>query len=189
MLVAIGSFLASIQHRYTAYSLFVGAVVMVVFAVWAAYVESIPKPHIVPVGYGTVGELYTKLLAAGEGVLFENDGEAAYKVTPPKPTRFGTIGDPMLVFDDPGIARLTKEQGVRCFPVAIKDSFGERTGGRGDLRMQLALSAADSVLISFRYADSRQPQKLRYTTICKIISTPKGIAIELVSVKFAWWAL
>jgi hypothetical protein len=37
VLVAVGSFLASIEHRYTAYGCFVGAIAMVAAAVWATY--------------------------------------------------------------------------------------------------------------------------------------------------------
>lgn len=158
-------------------------------ALVAGYIESIPKPHIVPVGYGAVGEAYSKLLAAGAGLLFENDGEPAYRVTPPNPTRFGTIGDPTLVFDDPGIARLTKEDGRRCFPVTIKDSFGERTGDPADLRQQIGLSGAKFVLVSFQYADSKKPRSLRYRTICKIEPHATGLKVSLVDCKFDWLRL
>ena len=37
MLDAIGAFLASIQHRYTAYGFFVVAILMAVVAIWVAY--------------------------------------------------------------------------------------------------------------------------------------------------------
>lgn len=37
MLDAIGAVLATLQHRYTAYGLFAGAIVMVGAAIWAAY--------------------------------------------------------------------------------------------------------------------------------------------------------
>jgi hypothetical protein len=180
VLVAIGSFLASIQHRYTAYSFFVAAVIMVGFAVWAAYIEGLPKPHLVPIGYGTAPEQDHQ-----KGLVFYNDGEPAYKIESPKDTPLD--GSAVLHFEEIHLSRLSKDGGMQCFPMSVKES-----GGRmeyGDLRSKLILSDADSLRISFRYADSRQPQKLRYTTICKIIPTTKGIAIELVKVKFAWWKL
>ncbi len=157
-------------------------------ALVAAAYESLPKPKLIPVGYGTVGEPYSKLLAAGYGLLFENHGDPACSVTPPKPTKFGNS---TLVFDDPGIAWLTKEQGVRCFPVTIKDTFGERTVEPSYLRMQLVLGEAtlgspDSVLISFQYADSKKPQSLRYTTICKIEPHGTGLKVSLIDCKFDW---
>jgi hypothetical protein len=37
VLDAIGAFLVSIQHRYTAYGCFVGAITMVIIAVWVSY--------------------------------------------------------------------------------------------------------------------------------------------------------
>jgi hypothetical protein len=159
---------------------------LAILACIAGFVENIPKPHIVPVGYGQVGESYTVLGDGFDGLLFENDGEPAYNVMPPNPTRFGRIGDPMLVFDDPGIGRLTREQGARCFPVAIKDSGGVRLN---DLRMQLALSGSDFVLISFQYADGRKPQRLCYTTVCKIelhSKATKGLKVTLFDYKINW---
>jgi hypothetical protein len=181
VLVAIGSFLASIQHRYTAYGFFVLAVVMVGFAVWAAYIEGVPKPHLVPIGYGTPSEH-----DHGKGLVFYNDGEPAYKIESPKDTPFGNSSS-VLHFEEIHISRLSKDGGMQCFPMSVRDSAGRQEDG--ELRVKLILWEADSVLVSFRYADSRKPQKLRYTTVCKIIPTGKEVAIELVAVKFAWWML
>src|SRR5580700_2359227 len=68
------------SNPYIAVSLGCLCVVCFVLALIAAAYESIPKPHLIPVGYGTVGEPYSKLLAAGAGLLFENDAEPAYSV-------------------------------------------------------------------------------------------------------------
>jgi hypothetical protein len=177
------------SNPYVAISLGCLCVVLFVLALIAAGYESLPKPQLIPVGYGTVGEPYSKLLAAGNGLLFENHGEPACSVTPPKPSKFGNS---TLVFDDPGISWLTKEQGVRCFPVSIKDSFGERAGDPADLRQQLGLEAqglGGAVLVSFQYADSKKPQSLRYTTICKIESHATGLKVSLVECRFNWLRL
>jgi hypothetical protein len=179
--VAVGSFLASIQHRYTAYGFFVAAVIMVGFAVWAAYIEGVPKPHLVPVQYGKTDD------ADCEGLVFLNDGEPAYATEPPNPVSLG--GSATIEFGspaDPVLTRLSKNGGLQTFPIVIREGHRQI---RNDLRTQMLLWNVDEVMASFSYADARRPKTRRYTTVCKIFPTTKGVAIELVKVKFAWWRL
>ncbi len=181
MLLAIGSFLASVQHRYTAYSFFALAIIMVGCAVWAAYIESVPKPHLVPIGYGPPPAHDRE-----KGLVFYNDGEPAYKIESPKDTPFGN-GSMVLHFEDIYISRLSKDGGMQCFPMSVRSSTG--IPGRGDLVTNLTLWEADSVRVSFRYADSKRPQQLRYITVCKIMPIKNEVVIELEKVQFKWWTL
>ena len=180
--LAIGSFLASIHHQYTAYGFFVAAVVMVACAFWAAYVEATPKPHLVPIGYG---------MASDEdrvrGLVFFNDGEPAYKIEAPKSTPLGD-GSAILQFQEVNFSRLSKDGGMRSFPMSVRE-FDGRTA-YSDLPTKFALHGVDSLLVSFRYADSKRPQKLRYTTTCKIIWIKGELYVKLAKkVKFDWWRL
>lgn len=105
VLVALGSFLASIRHDYTAYGFFVGAVIMVGFAVWAAYLEGVPKPHLMPVGYGKTPDQ-----RGPAGLVFFNDGDPAYNIEPPKETKISE-GSATLLFEDPPLS--APQQGWR----------------------------------------------------------------------------
>jgi hypothetical protein len=150
-----------------------------VLAVIVGFIESTPKPHLVPVGYGKVdGNI--------DGLVFVNDGEPAYCVSPPKPTPLGGMGDATLLFDDPTITRLSKNGGMQLFPITVKDSLGAKIN---DLRTEMILRGVDSVLVSFQYADGKRPTALRYTTICRIQPHTKGVAISLEKYSFAWWAI
>jgi len=180
--LAIGSFLSSIHHQYTAYGFFVLAVVMVGCAVWAAYVESTPKPHLVPIGYGTASGQERQ-----KGLVFFNDGEPAYKIEAPKATRLGD-SSATLQFQEIHLTRLSKDGGMQCFPMSVRD-FDGRTE-YSDLPAKFALHGVDSLLVSFRYADSKRPQILRYTTTCKIIPIKGEFHIELgAKVRFDWWKI
>lgn len=183
VLIAIGSFLASIQHRYTAYSLFVIAVVMVGFALWSAYIEGTPKPHLVPLGYG-----YASENAREQGLVFLNDGDPAYKIEAPKPTRLGS-SEAVLQFQEVNFSRLSKDGGRRCFPMSIREYDGRTI--YSDLAAKVAIyGAVNGLSVSFRYADGNRPQHLRYTTTCRIIPIKGELHIELEKpVKFDWWKL
>jgi hypothetical protein len=142
------------------------------------YIESIPRPHLVPVGYGKPPNH-----DGPEGLVFFNDGEPAYNIEPPKETRLE--GSDRLLFEDPHLSRLSKDGGMQCFSVRVKDSSGRSISS--NLRTVLTLWHEDSVLVSFRYADSKRPRKLRYSTVCRIRPISTGVAIELEKCTFAWW--
>jgi hypothetical protein len=149
---------------------------LAIAATIVGYIESILKPHLVPVGYGKTPD-------GREGLVFINDREAAYAIQPPKPIPFGT-GE--LVFEDPHLTRLTKDGGLQCFPMFISDSHRSVVN---DLRANLILSDTRNVLVSFKYADADRPKLLRYTTTCKISPSKKGIDISLEKYSFSWWKL
>ncbi len=156
--------------------------VLAVLAGIAAFYESIPKPHIIPVGYG---------MASDEdrvrGLVFFNDGEPAYKIEAPKPTPLGD-SSAILQFQEVDFSRLSKDGGMRCFPMSVRE-FDGRTE-YSNLATKFALHGVDSLLVSFRYADSKRPQKLRYTTTCKIIWIKGELQVELAKkVEFDWWKL
>jgi len=150
--------------------------VLAVLAAFVGFIETIPKPHLIPIGYGRTDERF-------DGLVFFNDGEPAYRITPPKPT---ALGSAMLEFGDPLLTRLSTLGGQQCFPISVKDSFGSQVNA---LRSEMVLRDIDSVLVSFQYADSRRPTILRYTTTCKIEPTAKGISISLEKWEFRWWKL
>jgi len=153
--------------------------VLAVSASIVGYIESIPKPHLVPIGYGREdGRI--------DGLVFFNDGEPAYCVTPPKPTPLGGMGDAKLLFDDPHITRLSTLGGKQCFLITVQDSTGGKINA---LRGEMVVRGVESVLVSFQYADARRPTILRYTTTCKIEPTTKDVSISLAKYRFAWWKI
>lgn len=147
-------------------------------ALFVGFLESIPKPHLVPHGYGRL----TKF--GFDGLIFINDGEPAYCVTPPTSVLLGNTGSVSLVFDEPPIPRVSKDSGLQCFVITVKDSGGMKLN---DLRTDMIQHNVSSLDISLRYADSKKPTKLRYTTICKIERNTKGIDVSLIKYRFAWW--
>jgi hypothetical protein len=168
------------DHWGIAVAFYVVCGVLFILTLIVGFYESIPKPHIVPAGYGG-------LSGRQDGLLFKNDGEPAYNVEPPKPTKLEGIGDSTMFFDDPAVLQLTKDDEPRCFPITIKDSLGGQK--INDLQMQLALTNANPVLVSFRYADGKKPKLPRYISTFKVeihSQTPKGIAVRLDSCKFDW---
>lgn len=154
--------------------------VLAVLAAFIGFIETIPKPHLVPIGYGRED-------GTVDGLVFFNDGEPAYRVTAPEPTPIGGPGDAKLFFNDPKITRLSMLGGKQIFPITVNDSLGPAK--INDLRNQMVLHGVHSVLVSFDYADGRRPTLLRYTTTCKIERTTEGISISLEKWEFRWWKL
>lgn len=180
IIAGIAGNVSKCDHWHAAIFFWCVCALLAVLAGIAGFVESIPKPHIVPAGYGGLG-------GRQDGLLFENDGEPAYNVSPPEPTNLGEIGTATMFFDDPAVLLLRKGDGPRSFPITVKDSLGGQK--INDLRMQLALSDGKPVFVSFRYADGKKPNVSRYTSTFKVeihSHAPKGIAVRLESCKFDW---
>jgi hypothetical protein len=175
IIAGIAGNISKCDHWKTAVFFWCLCGVLFIAATVVAYIESVPKPHLVPVGYGHA--------EGSEGLVFINDGQAAYAIEPPKPT---PLGSAELTFEDPHLTRLTKDGGMQCFPMFLSDSHRSIIN---DLRMNLILRDAQSVLVSFRYADAKRPNLLRYTTTCKIVPTTKGVDISLERYRFSWWRL
>lgn len=176
-----GVAIQSSKHAYLAPWLFGLGVVCLLFAIVFGAYESIPKPHIVVTGYGRLPHGQT------DGLLIENNGEPDYNVTPPDPVPFGMLGESKLVFDDPRITRLTKDNGKQCFPLSIETP---QQGNRvNELRDQMAVRGIKHVFVAFKYANGKRPTSLRHTTVCKLERNVKGISAIFVKQKFNWLLL
>ena len=154
-------------------------VVLAILAIVVGFIENVPKPHLVPIGYG-------REEGTVDGLVFFNDGEPAYRVMPPETTPLGGAGDAKILFDNPNLTRLSTLGGKQTFPIRVSDSLGP---SRSDLRTEMLLRGVESVLVSFQYADGARPTVLRYTTTCKIEPSTKGISISLEKYRFEWWRL
>jgi hypothetical protein len=160
------------NHLKLAVFLWVSCGLLGLLAIVVGIIEGIAKPHIVIAGYGRVnGQI--------DGILIENDGEPAYNVLPPSPV---LLGSAKVVFDDPIIKRLTKEQGRRCFEVSVVDSIGHVVN---KLPVNMALYGVDELSFEFRYADGRNPMIRRYTTRGKLKLNAKDSAGRGISAIFA----
>lgn len=115
------------------------------------------QPKIVPVGYGTL------IPGKMEGLIVENEAGPAYNVACPAPV---LIGKDKVMFEDPVINRLTKEDGRRLFEVWVESH--ERGGMAGALFHEMKMEDVDEIAVQIKYADGRNPEWLRYTTICKL---------------------
>jgi hypothetical protein len=169
-------------HVRLAIFLWVDCGLLAALAIVVGIIESIPKPHIVVTGYGRLGT------GRIDGLLIENDGEPAYNLLPPDPVQLGTA---RVVFDDPGITRLRKEDGPRCFPLSIETSLG-KSSAVNSLESQMILSGVPEILVRFRYADGKNPMRRRYTTegkLVKNVNTPGGISGVFVKQKINWLSL
>lgn len=151
--------------------------VLAFLAITVGVIESIPKPHIVVTGYGR--------LAGGQvdGLLIENDGEPAYNVLPPNPVQLGSA---KVVFENPGITRLTRTDGPRCFPLSIETSLGSAVNA---LFNDMVLRGIPEFVVQFKYADGKNPTRRRYTTVGKIernVNVFGGICGVFVKQKIRW---
>ena len=173
---------AAVYHGHVRLATLLWAVcgLLALFAIVSGFIESIPKPHVVVVGYG-------KVYPGGfDGLLVENDGEAAYNILPPDPVPLGT--DARVVFVGPGITRLTKEDGKKCFPVLVETSLGQSSAANS-LPSKMIVRNIAEVIVQVRFADSKKPTRRRYTTVGKLernVAVPGGISGVFVKQKIDW---
>jgi hypothetical protein len=163
-------------HFWAAVVLYVVCSVLFVVALVAGYRESLPEPNVVIVGFG-------RAPALGSGLIIQNDAEPAYNIAPPKTVQVGGL---KIIFEDPVITRLTKDDGQRWFPVSIETSLGKTS--LSNLASDMILRDVRELDVEFSYADGRNPGWARYTTVGKIKIVKRG-TVEAIfeKKKFQWF--
>jgi hypothetical protein len=178
----VASIAAFIYHSHILLAVVLWAIcgLLAFLAIAVGFIENIPKPHVVVIGYGKV------LPGQSDGLLIENDGEPAHNILPPDPVPLGTAA--RVIFGDPAITRDTKEDGKRCFPVFVETSLG-KSSAANSLSSQMIVKNIPEIAVKFRYSDGKKPTCHRYTTIGKVernVAVPGGISGVFVKQKVDW---
>lgn len=159
---------------YIATTLYIFCGVLVFCAITIAWYEGLPKPHITVTNFG--------LLPGHQnlGILIRNDGDPAYNVHPPEPV---ALGQGTVIFDDPLITCLRKEDGESRFVIKVRTNLGEAANS---LHHDMPRWNISEFLFHFDYGDGKRPSAARYRSIGKVRFVQGRVIAEFVGQKFLW---